>query len=153
MEHLPEFFLRQMFHICASLATNAGEFPGKCSKSLNRHFLYNHVKKKSESRQKAIKTLHECKGKNAHYALCAQAGRRAARVTKNGKLVRAYRFLEHLREFFLRQMLLFWPFYGTFAGVINPIYKSRKSWWIRVSSSSSGWKDVPIWLPWRAATT
>ena len=135
MEHLPEFFLRQMFHICASLATNAGEFPGKCSKSLNRHFLYNHVKKKSESRQKAIKTLHECKGKNARYALCAQAGRRAARVTKNGKLVRAYRF------------------YGTFAGVINPIYKSRKSWWIRVSSSSSGWKDVPIWLPWRAATT
>ncbi len=25
-------------------------------------------------------------------------------------------FLEHLPEFFLRKMLLFWPFFGTFAG-------------------------------------
>ena len=24
---------------------------------------------------------------------------------------------EHFREFFLRQMLLFWPFFGTFAGI------------------------------------
>ena len=29
-------------------------------------------------------------------------------------------FLEHLREFFLRKMLLFWLFFGTFAGVFSP---------------------------------
>ncbi|WP_250310142.1 hypothetical protein [Gardnerella sp. Marseille-Q2328] len=28
--------------------------------------------------------------------------------------------MEHLREFFLRKMLLFWLFFGTFAGVFSP---------------------------------
>ncbi|WP_250309907.1 hypothetical protein [Gardnerella sp. Marseille-Q2328] len=69
-----------MFHKTAKTTTNAGEkTPAnvpqnsknnnkrrrknsrKCSKSLNRHFLYSRVKEKSESCQKAIKTLRERK--------------------------------------------------------------------------------------------
>ena len=45
MEHSPEFFY------------------GKCSKLLNRHFLYSHVKEKSKLSQKAIKILQPRKGK------------------------------------------------------------------------------------------
>ncbi|WP_421778132.1 hypothetical protein [Gardnerella sp. KA00747] len=30
--------------------------------------------------------------------------------------------MEHLPEFFLRHLLLFWPFYGTFAGVFSPAF-------------------------------
>ena len=63
LEHFPEFFLRQMFHICADVATKSGEFSGKCSKLLNRHFLYSHVKEKSKLSQKAIKILQPRKGK------------------------------------------------------------------------------------------
>ena len=29
-------------------------------------------------------------------------------------------FLEHLREFFLRRLLLFWLVFGTFSGVFSP---------------------------------
>ena len=72
MEHSPEFFLRQMFHICADVATKSGEFSGKCSKLLNRHFLYSHVKEKSKLSQKAIKILQPRKGIIARCAALKQ---------------------------------------------------------------------------------
>ena len=38
----------------------------------------------------------------------------------SGKCCCFSEFLEHSPEFFLRKMLLDWPFFGTFAGVFSP---------------------------------
>ena len=96
---MPEKKLRQMFQKTAKTATNAGNFPenvpkngrssnkcrrknsGKCSKSLNRHFLYSHVKKKSKLSQKTIKTLQPRKGIIARAML--RSGRSSAHASHN----------------------------------------------------------------------